>query len=232
MFGLHPAMAPLRRSGTPASWPRSRPPGSRSPTGRTSRPSRRSRTPHRLRGAQRLDQPDDRPRPHAGTLDAVQLGMNFPTTALVGPEPDPRHQRPRRPPGPRARRHTHASATRSLETAWAGATGPLAIGRRARRSPSPRVPAQKLATMADSDGRLPDRVERLPVRRAAEERRQADQGRRRHRRDRHRRRQLGPAHQLRHPPVGQHAVQHRRLRPVAGGVHRRPRRAAQRGSPS
>ena len=144
--------------------------------------------------------------PRNGTLDAVQLGMNFPTTALVGPNSTLATQNLNGLLVPGA---TDRASQRygSLQAAWGSATGPLASGAREAVAIS-KGPGAKLKAMADLDGGLPDRVERDPVRRAAEERGQADPRRPGHRRDRDRRRQLGPAHRLRHDPVGHHAEQH------------------------
>jgi uncharacterized protein (DUF1501 family) len=85
----------------------------------------------------------------AGTLDAVQLGMNFPTTAMIGPRPllatsdlD----------GLRIGGASGGYATRryaSLGTAWTGASGPLATGATEAVTLSKGAGAQ-LATMADS----------------------------------------------------------------------------------
>ena len=83
-----------------------------------------------------------------GTLDAVQLGMNFPTTAMVGPKPllattdlD----------GLQVNGIDDGDATRryaSLSTAWGGATGPLADGASEAVTLS-KGPGAQLATMPD-----------------------------------------------------------------------------------
>lgn len=91
----------------------------------------------------------------AGTLDAVQLGMNFPTTAMFGPKPllattdlD----------GLVVCGTDGANATRryaSLGTAWGGATGPLADGAGEAVSIS-QGPGARLATMAAPTVTYPD----------------------------------------------------------------------------
>jgi uncharacterized protein (DUF1501 family) len=67
--------------------------------------------------------------PRNGTLDAVQLGMNFPTTALVGPHSTLATQNLNGllVPGIEGRATQRYG---SLTTAWASATGPLAAGAR------------------------------------------------------------------------------------------------------
>lgn len=84
----------------------------------------------------------------ASTLDAVQLGMNFPTTALVGPNPTLATEGldGLLVPG------LDAAATQrygSLQTAWAAAMGPLAVGAREAVAIS-RGPGQQLKAMPDS----------------------------------------------------------------------------------
>jgi len=85
----------------------------------------------------------------AGTLDAVQLGMNFPTTAMIGPRPllattDLDGLRiGGADSGYAARRYA------SLGTAWTDASGPLATGATEAVSLSRGAGAQ-LATMADT----------------------------------------------------------------------------------
>ena len=64
----------------------------------------------------------------AGTLDGVQLGMNFPTSAMIGPR---QLLATTDLEGLQVSAIDGTNATRryaSLATAWAGATGPLAVG--------------------------------------------------------------------------------------------------------
>jgi uncharacterized protein (DUF1501 family) len=86
--------------------------------------------------------------PANGTLDAVQLGMNFPTTALVGPHSTLATQDldGLLVPGLDGRTTQRYG---SLQTAWASATGPLASGAREAVAIS-KGPGQKLKAMADS----------------------------------------------------------------------------------
>jgi uncharacterized protein (DUF1501 family) len=84
----------------------------------------------------------------AGTLDAVQLGMNFPSTALVGKSSTLATQDldGLLVPG-LGDRSTQRYG--SLQTSWATATGPLAKGAKEAVSIS-QGPGQKLKAMADS----------------------------------------------------------------------------------
>jgi uncharacterized protein (DUF1501 family) len=83
-----------------------------------------------------------------GTLDAVQLGMNFPSTALVGPNPvlATRNLAGLLVPG---LDDNAAPRYQSLQTAWASASGPLAAGAREAVAIS-KGPGQQLKTMPDS----------------------------------------------------------------------------------
>jgi len=86
--------------------------------------------------------------PANGTLDAVQLGMNFPTTALIGSNPvlatdDLADLQIAGIGGNTAPRYS------SLQTAWAGARGPLAAGANEAVAIS-KGPGAQLAAMADS----------------------------------------------------------------------------------
>ena len=202
MFGLHPSMAPLEplwNSGELAAVQATGLRGGQPLALLRDRGGRGRRT--RLRGPERLDQPDDRPRPpqrHPGRRPA---GDELPDHGTVGPNPTLATQdlNGLLIPGIDGRPTQRYG---SLQTVWGAATGPLASGAREAVAIS-KGPGQVLKTMAASTACVSDRVERNPVRRTAEERRPADPRRHRHRRDRHRRRQLGPAHRLRHPPVGQ-----------------------------
>jgi uncharacterized protein (DUF1501 family) len=83
-----------------------------------------------------------------GTLDAVQLGMNFPTTALVGSNPvlatgDLDDLQIAGIDGNTTRRYA------SLQTAWAGAKGPLAAGAKEAVAIS-KGPGARLKAMKDS----------------------------------------------------------------------------------
>ena len=91
--------------------------------------------------------------PANGTLDAVQLGMNFPTTALVGPNPTLATQDldGLLVPGLDGRATQRYG---SLQTAWAGASGPLASGAREAVTIS-KGPGQKLKSMTDSTTAYP-----------------------------------------------------------------------------
>jgi uncharacterized protein (DUF1501 family) len=91
--------------------------------------------------------------PMNGTLDAVQLGMNFPTTALVGPHPTLATQDldGLLIPGIEGRTTQRYG---SLQTAWATATGPLASGAREAVAIS-KGPGQKLKTMAETTTAYP-----------------------------------------------------------------------------
>ena len=86
--------------------------------------------------------------PRNGTLDAVQLGMNFPTTALVGPNSTLATQNLNGLLVPGA---TDRATQRygSLQAAWGSATGPLASGAREAVAIS-KGPGAKLKAMADS----------------------------------------------------------------------------------
>ncbi len=86
--------------------------------------------------------------PRNGTLDAVQLGMNFPTTALVGPNPTLATQDldGLLIPGLDGRVTQRYG---SLQSAWASATGPLANGAREAVAIS-KGPGQKLKSMAET----------------------------------------------------------------------------------
>ena len=86
--------------------------------------------------------------PMNGTLDAVQLGMNFPTTALVGPNPTLATQDldGLLIPGIDGRKTQRYG---SLQTAWGSASGPLASGAREAVNIS-QGPGQKLKSMAAS----------------------------------------------------------------------------------
>jgi uncharacterized protein (DUF1501 family) len=83
-----------------------------------------------------------------GTLDAVQLGMNFPSTALVGSNPvlATRDLGGLQVPG---LGDNSGPRYQSLQTAWASASGPLASGAREAVAIS-KGPGQQLNTMADS----------------------------------------------------------------------------------
>ena len=134
--------------------------------------------------------------PRNGTLDAVQMGMNFPTTALVGPNPTLATDDLDGLLVPGARRAVHPAlrlpADRLVHRERSAGVGCPGSGRHLEGSrPEAQVDGRQ-------HGHLPHGLVRDPVRRAVEERRPADPGRHRHRRDRHRRRQLGPAHRLRH----------------------------------
>jgi uncharacterized protein (DUF1501 family) len=87
--------------------------------------------------------------PSNGTLDAVQLGMNFPTTALVGPSPTLATQDLDGLLVPGLDSRSTSQRYGSLQTAWAGATGPLAAGAREAVAIS-QGPGQKLKAMADT----------------------------------------------------------------------------------
>ncbi len=149
MFGLHPAMAPLEplwQSGELAAI---------QATG--------LRVPNRSHFAAIEEVEDAAPGSDArtgwinrmiglgstpGTLDAVQLGMNFPTTAMVGPRPVlaaqdlTSLQLPGLDDNP-------APRYSSLQTAWGSASGPLASGAQEAVNIS-KGPGQQLKTMADS----------------------------------------------------------------------------------
>ena len=86
--------------------------------------------------------------PRNGTLDAVQLGMNFPTTALVGPNSTLATQDLDGLLVPGA---TDRATQRygSLSAAWATATGPLASGAKEAVAIS-KGPGAKLKAMANS----------------------------------------------------------------------------------
>ncbi len=91
--------------------------------------------------------------PANGTLDAVQLGMNFPTTALVGPSPvlatgDLNGLLIPGIEGNTAPRYS------SLQTAWAGAEGPLASGAREAVALS-KGPGARLKAMPESQVAYP-----------------------------------------------------------------------------
>ncbi|MET0839959.1 MAG: DUF1501 domain-containing protein [Marmoricola sp.] len=84
-----------------------------------------------------------------GTLDAVQLGMNFPTTAMIGPKPllatsDLDGLQIGGIDGTNASRRYA-----SLSTAWTGSSGPLASGATEAVTLS-KGPGAQLAKMADS----------------------------------------------------------------------------------
>ncbi len=86
--------------------------------------------------------------PSNGTLDAVQLGMNFPTTALVGPNPtlatdDLDGLQIAGAEGNVAPRYS------SLATTWGGAVGPLASGA-GEAVAIAKGPGARLRAMADS----------------------------------------------------------------------------------
>jgi uncharacterized protein (DUF1501 family) len=90
----------------------------------------------------------------AGTLDGVQLGMNFPTSAMIGPRQllattDLDGMQVSGIDGTNAARRYA-----SLATAWTGATGPLASGASEALSISKGAGAT-LATMADSSVAYP-----------------------------------------------------------------------------
>jgi uncharacterized protein (DUF1501 family) len=91
--------------------------------------------------------------PRNGTLDAVQLGMNFPTTALVGPNPTLATQNltglliPGLDDRPTQRYG-------SLATAWGSANGPLASGAREAVAIS-KGPGQQLKAMANTTTAYP-----------------------------------------------------------------------------
>jgi len=91
--------------------------------------------------------------PMNGTLDAVQLGMNFPTTALVGPNPTLATQNldGLLIPGIDGRKTQRYG---SLQTAWGSASGPLASGAREAVNIS-QGPGQKLKSMAASTTSYP-----------------------------------------------------------------------------
>jgi uncharacterized protein (DUF1501 family) len=89
----------------------------------------------------------------AGTLDAVQLGMNFPTTALVGPNSTLATQDLGGLLIPGVDDHS-TQRYQSLQTAWTSATGPLASGAKEAVTIS-RGPGQKLKTMADTTTAYP-----------------------------------------------------------------------------
>ena len=83
-----------------------------------------------------------------GTLDAVQLGMNFPTTAMTGPRPVLAAQDldSLQVPG---LDDNPAPRYQSLQTAWGSASGPLASGAKEAVNIS-KGPGQQLKAMADS----------------------------------------------------------------------------------
>ena len=83
-----------------------------------------------------------------GTLDAVQLGMNFPTAALLGNHPVLATQDLGGLQLPGLDDYT-TQRYQSLQTAWAAAQGPLASGASEAVAIS-KGPGQKLKTMADS----------------------------------------------------------------------------------
>jgi uncharacterized protein (DUF1501 family) len=91
--------------------------------------------------------------PRNGTLDAVQLGMNFPTTALVGPNSTLATQDldGLLVPGLDGRTTQRYG---SLQTAWQTATGPLAAGAREAVAIS-KGPGQQLKAMAESTTAYP-----------------------------------------------------------------------------
>jgi len=91
--------------------------------------------------------------PRNGTLDAVQLGMNFPTTALVGPNPTLATEDL---DGLLIPGYDGRSSQRygSLEKAWASDSGPLALGAREAVAIS-KGPGQVLKSMAPSTSPYP-----------------------------------------------------------------------------
>ena len=91
--------------------------------------------------------------PRNGTLDAVQMGMNFPTTALVGPNPTlaTKDIDGLLIPGADGRPTQRYG---SLESAWATASGPLANGAREAVAIS-KGPGQVLKSMAASTASYP-----------------------------------------------------------------------------
>jgi uncharacterized protein (DUF1501 family) len=90
--------------------------------------------------------------PRNGTLDAVQMGMNFPTTALVGPNPTLATDDLEGLLIPGAERTTQRYG--SLQTAWSTSSGPLASGAREAVAIS-KGPGQKLKDMAASTATYP-----------------------------------------------------------------------------
>ena len=91
--------------------------------------------------------------PRNGTLDAVQMGMNFPTTALVGPNPTLATDdlKGLLIPG-LGDRSTQRYG--SLQTAWSSATGPLASGAQEAVAIS-KGPGQKLKSMGENTATYP-----------------------------------------------------------------------------
>jgi uncharacterized protein (DUF1501 family) len=88
-----------------------------------------------------------------GTLDAVQLGMNFPTAALLGTHPVLATQDLGGLQLPGLDDYA-TQRYQSLQTAWATAQGPLASGASEAVAIS-KGPGQKLKTMADSTTAYP-----------------------------------------------------------------------------
>ena len=91
--------------------------------------------------------------PRNGTLDAVQMGQNFPTTALVGPNPTLATDDlgGLLVPGADSRPTQRYG---SLATAWSTSSGPLAAGAREAVAIS-KGPGQKLKSMAASTATYP-----------------------------------------------------------------------------
>ena len=91
----------------------------------------------------------------AGTLDGVQLGMNFPTSAMIGPRTAARHHRPRRPADQRrSTAPTPPAATPRWPPPGPAPRGPLASGAAEAVSISKGAGAT-LTTMADSSVAYP-----------------------------------------------------------------------------
>ncbi len=89
----------------------------------------------------------------SGSLDAVQLGMDFPTTALLGDRPAlaTRNLADLQVPGLDGRASQRYA---SLQTAWGPARGPLASGA-AEAVAISKGPGQKLKTMAATNAAYP-----------------------------------------------------------------------------